>query len=256
MEGTCGIRLATVAVALLTVGCRSEEPALTPTPSPVPAPAPTVSLTTLSGTVYEHTFDGQVPLSGAHVLLLGHPPSVWGTAWREFETDNDGRFMALSLPAPSFLNVRLGSAHVLPCAGGLFWIDPPAASIELHATSRAGGVPPSHPKAGIFGMVYERVASGIIPVADATLDLLGAEDQHLGSVSETDSHGRFGFCKVDEPLSLSVSRKGYVRRWGVEIPRQGTSPIDVEIVREGATTFPSRLVIGPPRIARGGFNFD
>lgn len=230
--------VAVLELGLVASGCGT---AAHPT-SPGGLRSPTPVRVTLSGSVYEHTFAGQLPLRGVgvHLTLAGNPPP---DDMRDAVSDGNGRYLIQNvlLPYSETWQVSIsGETHQLPCGPALGSYGITGATVDVHAVPAAalsvGGVPPTHPQSGAYGTVSEVVGTTNVPVADAQVRLF-TEDELLDTIM-TDADGRFGFCLVYDsaygrrswPFWVTVVKAGYEPSGFVVVQSAFLRKVDLRLV--------------------------
>ena len=206
-----------------------------PTPTPGPPPDPK---TTLSGVVYEHTFDGRRPVAGAHLDV-----SRFAQSWSPQTTsDAEGRYQVSGLSGPDVkVNAAKPSYYQLCRAAIRLTTDN---VLDVHLVSREVlstiGVPPTIPidSNSLTGRIFERTPDGVQPITGVELvaDFSGGWGWDPGAQTITDAAGRYRFCGIrdgDTPLGLEVwvSKPGY-RQASVYVDIPRTRSVDIELVRQ------------------------
>lgn len=201
-----------------TVACdESRIPtAYTPPASPQPPSQPTVSL---SGVVFDHTSNGTRP--GANIRLVVHAWTTNGHTFQEVTSDQTGRYSLSGVPAGAIsIAAALGSGYYAPCPSGWDVVRSDRV-FDVHVAtatqlSTTGADIPTSGSIWVSGVVFERTANGIQPVAGATVNLAGENsDSRIGSNTVTDAAGRYLVCPplpgtgTDQSAPLRVSRDGY-----------------------------------------------
>jgi len=242
MRTPCLIAAAWIAVAIVAAGCGESAPNRIPGGSSPVGPS-TVGVVSIAGTVYEYTWDGRRLLPGAAVRLTvtGVPPL---NDRHDTLTDDNGFYAFQNVPVPSSATLALavsGYNHV-PCprATGDYFIEA-APVVDLHViqagAAAMGGVPPTYPRSGVYGSVFEEVDGIKVPVAGAAVELWGSDD--LLTTVQTDADGRFGFCDAYEsifgqntwPFWVSVIKGGYRRSGYVKIDSADARRVELQIAR-------------------------
>jgi hypothetical protein len=233
------ICLLVVTVAASAVACNKTMPtAPTATNSQTPPSASTPALSapfTLSGVVYESTADGVRPLAGVpldvSVEYQQWPPKVI--------SDNQGRYSVV-LGKGQFKVAAQKEGFVQPCRANIDLkqsrvLDIFLVSIDLLAIR---GMPLSLPiiEPTLIGLVFERTANGVQPVAGARvlIDFSGGFGLAVSANTVSGPDGRFLLCNVtDVGFAIGISaRKSPLHSdfIGLFVPFPKT--IDIEVRRE------------------------
>jgi len=244
MRTQCLIAAAWIAVAIVAGGCSESALGRIPRGSSPASPVgpSTFDVVSIAGTVYEYTWDDRRLLPGAAVRLTvtGVPPL---NDRHDTFTDDNGSYAFHNVPVPSSATLALavsGYNHV-PCprATGDYFIEP-APVVDMHViqagAAAMGGVPPTYPRSGVYGSVFEEVDGIRMPVSGADVDLWGSDD--LLTTVLTDADGRFGFCDAygstlnyTWPFWVSAIKGGYRRSGYVKIDSADARRVELQIAR-------------------------
>lgn len=198
---------AAIALAACTIACGRA-----PT-----SPAPASTQNRLVGTVSESSVNGALPLEGAVVTDLA--------SGRSAITNQAGAYSIDEMPN-GFAGI-LASKDGYQSVTRLLSFVSGETRLDLQLERRREPIAPSV----LWGVVYERNASGQVPVAGVHV-----EDSYMHLSSKTDAEGRYrlDFSRIDlfeGFVSLYVAKEGYqtVSRWQMGV--SGDTRLDIEIAR-------------------------
>ena len=229
-----------VALGIGLVACDSEQLAVTPPPPPPPPPPPAGY--TLSGVVYEHTGNGQLPRH--NVKLRVHVYA--SNAFIDVTSDELGRYALSGVAAGAVsISAAAGSGYYAPCPAGSD-VFPSTRQFDVHVVSATrlldAGTPTDFPFASIWvsGVVYERTDQGRKTIAGATVTLgeSDATDPRLGSTTLSDATGYYRVCPqipstgTDTYGTIRVSREGYETAISRAFLGWDYEGVDIELVRK------------------------
>ncbi len=207
---------------------------VSPPPAALPPPPPPVTVT-VSGVVYQHTFEGRRPLPDVPLDVspagLSFSPNV--------TTDADGRYRAVVPVGRTIKANATDPRFSQPCRASIAATEDSVLDVHLvpNAILSASRLPPTLPvvQPTLTGLLFERTAGEVRPVTGAEV-VLDYNDN--GWVSDpggrfvSDGAGRYFFCNVqiaekDVPF-VWVELSGY-RRSIAAVRAPGT--LDIELVR-------------------------
>jgi hypothetical protein len=202
-------------LALLASGCEGPGPVIPLVPTSPPAPSATY---TLSGTVYEETTAGTIPVDGAAVAVSSSSLRI--------VTDKQGSFtVAGVLPLLTSMSVtKYGFVTA-------------AKSIVVSGDTRIDVQLSRMPSFTLSGMVFELTERGRTPVVGVSVycDSCGSPDGH--TFANTDAGGAYSFA-----WSLNGATPLYVTKAGYRVPGapdgrvivnvSGDTRFDIELVRQ------------------------
>ena len=238
--------LAVASVLVLTVGLAACDgtSVSTTSPSSVSPPStpkvPSPSSVTLSGVVFDHTANGQVPR--ANVPLLVH--AWYANVFMPVTSDANGRYRLSDVPVgPISIASADKSGYYTPCPAG--WDVVKSDQVfDVHVVSASvlstTGLPAFTPDGAIWvsGIVFERGLQGERPIAGATVTLGGnPNDSRVAATTLTDAAGRYLICPpvpstgTDTYESVQVSRDGYQSASRSAFLGLDYNGVDIEMIR-------------------------
>ena len=231
-------RLHVLGLVVLAAACGdSPGPAAAPSSVPPlpssPAPMRTIAVT---GTVYESTASGRRPLANVDIDISveyqSWPPTV--------RTDANGRYRRPNvIPGPPLKLVAEKEGYSQPCRVP---IQVTEADQDVYLVSNqtlsSTGIPAAMPivEPTLSGLIFERTADGIQPIAGASivLDFTGGMGWAPSATTVSDPAGRYLLCNVVDSTSLGlnalVSKPGFVTAY-VPVLLRSNGTFDLELHR-------------------------
>ena len=208
-------RASVAILAFLVGGCEGSGPVIPLVPTSPPPPAVTYTLT---GTVYEETPAGVIPVDGAAV-------SVSSGALR-IVTDKQGGFTVPGV-LPLLTSISITKYGFVTAAR----------AVAVSGDTRIDVQMSRMPSFTLSGTVFEVTAQGRIPVEGVSVYCDGCGSPEGHTFSNTDAAGSYSFA-----WSLNGVTPLYVKKAGYQVPGaadgrvvanvSGDTRLDIELVRQ------------------------
>jgi hypothetical protein len=240
------------ATVLVVSACADSE---RPKGSPGGPTAPDDGLHSLSGTIFEHSAQGQVPLESFIFFDYVRPGDSFSTGGSA--NASDGRYLFEHIPSGTSIRLRAHVLHVgwrsQPCAAQAVVRSDLVLDIEV-VRPGAAGVTSGSPT--VTGVVYHTTPGGRVPIPDADVSFTQGCRGLRTPYTRTDSEGRYAFCRVPAGGGCVVAGvERYGGQWFSE--RQVTVSVSGDVVRDielvaGEPPEPQSGLARLPLVRRGG----